>query len=76
MAAKMQELGIDRLSSEERLALVQEIWDSVADEFERQPLTEEERLELGRRLSAHEASPEDVVPWDEVKARALRRAGR
>ena len=76
MAAKMKELGIDRLSSEERVALVQEIWDSVAEDVERQTLNEEERLELGRRLSAHEASPEDVVPWEEVKARALKRAGR
>ena len=27
--------------------------------------------ELERRLAAHTASPEDVAPWEEVKAQAL-----
>jgi putative addiction module component (TIGR02574 family) len=31
----MKELGIDRLSLEERISLVREIWDSVASEAER-----------------------------------------
>jgi len=37
MAMSMKDLGIDRLSAEDRLALVQEIWDSLAADMERPP---------------------------------------
>ena len=76
MAVTMKDLGIDRLSAEERLALVQEIWDSLAEEAQHLPISEAQRQELERRVAAHEAAPDDVIPWEEVKARALRRAGR
>ena len=76
MAVTMKDLGIDRLCVEDRLALVQEIWDSIAVEPDQLPLTEAQRRELERRLAAHAASPGDVVPWEEVKARALARANR
>jgi putative addiction module component (TIGR02574 family) len=71
MAATMKELGIDRMSADDRLNLVQEIWDSLAQEIEREPLTEAQRRELERRVAAHAANPNDVVPWGEVKERAL-----
>jgi putative addiction module component (TIGR02574 family) len=76
MAATMKDLGIDRLSVEERLALVQEIWDSIAADADQVPLTEAQRRELERRLAAHQADPTAVVPWEEVKAQALARARR
>lgn len=74
MASRMQELGIDRLSVEDRLALVQEIWDSIAADIERAPLTEAQRQELERRLADSVARPDAVTPWEEIKARALARA--
>jgi putative addiction module component (TIGR02574 family) len=76
MAASMKDLGIDRLSVDDRIALVQEIWDSIAAEVEQAPLTEAQRRELDRRLAAHEANPNNVIPWEEVKAKALARARR
>ena len=76
MAPRMKELGIDRLSPEERLALVQEIWDSLATDLEQAPVSDEVRQLLEARLRAHEAAPEAVVPWEEVRARALKRAAR
>ena len=74
MSVSMKDLGIDQLTMEDRIALVQEIWDSIAVTPEEIPFTEAQREELERRLAAHEASPGDVVPWDEVKAQALARA--
>jgi putative addiction module component (TIGR02574 family) len=74
MPRTMQELGIDQISIEERLALAQEIWDSVAEELEREPLTLAQRQELDRRLADSIARPDAVTPWEEVKARALARA--
>ncbi len=73
MASTMQDLGIDRLSVEERLALMHEIWDSIAIEPERSHLTDLQRRELERRLAEHEVNPGDVVPWEQVKADALTR---
>jgi putative addiction module component (TIGR02574 family) len=70
----MKELGIDRLSVEDRLALVQEIWDSIAADVEQAPLSEAQRRELERRLADSLARPDAVTPWEEVKARALARA--
>ena len=76
MASTMSELGIDQWSIEDRLRLVQEIWDSIAGAPEEVPLTEAQRSELKRRLAAHAANPQDVIPWEEVKAKALARAKR
>ncbi len=69
----MKELGIDRLSMDEKLALVHEIWDSIAAEPGHIRLTEAQRAELERRLADHEANPGDVVPWEQIKAEALER---
>lgn len=65
MSATLKALGIERLSVEERISLVEEIWDSIA---EATPLTGAQRLELDRRLQDHESNPADVVPWEVVKA--------
>jgi len=74
MPPSMKDLGIDRLSVEDRLALVQEIWDSVVADVERAPLTDAQRQELERRLADSLDRPDAVTPWEEVKARALARA--
>jgi putative addiction module component (TIGR02574 family) len=72
----MQSLGIDLLPRDVRVALVQEIWDSIAAETSAVPLSEAHRAELERRLADDEANPDDVIPWEEVKAKALARLKR
>ena len=67
MSVSLKSLGIDRLSVEERLALVEELWDSIA-ENSAVPLTEAQRAELDRRVADHEAHPDEVVSWEDVKA--------
>ena len=58
------------LSVDERICLVEAIWDSIAAEPGQPALTEAQQQELERRLAAHTASPEEVIPWEEVKALA------
>jgi putative addiction module component (TIGR02574 family) len=69
----MTSLGIDRLSVAEQLQLVEEIWDNIAPSVEQQPLTQAQRDELDRRIAALEANPSNVIPWEDVEARALAR---
>jgi putative addiction module component (TIGR02574 family) len=73
MSPTLQELGIDRLSIEQRLELAQRLWDSVAADLERQPLTSAQRAELERRVAAADANPAEGVPWEVVRAEARAR---
>lgn len=76
MNASVKSLGIDQLPIEERLALVEEIWDSIAADNGAIPLTEAQRLELEKRIAEDDANPHDVTPWDQVKASTLSRLGK
>ena len=76
MATTLESLGIDRLSVDERLTLVQQIWDSIAADRDHVPLTEAQREELERRADDDDANPGDTVPWEQVKAEAAARWAR
>ena len=68
MAVSIKSLGLDRLGFEERLSLVEELWDSIAADGEAVPLTGPQRVELDRRLADYETDPTDVMSWDEVRS--------
>ncbi len=76
MTPNLHDLGLDRLSVEDRIALAHELFDSASREAEQAPLTDVQRQELERRLADSIARPDAVTPWEEVKARALARAQR
>ncbi len=61
------------MTREERLRLVQEIWDTIAAEQSPPLLTDAQRRELERRVAEDDARPDDVIPWEqvEVQARAI-----
>ena len=73
MQATVESLGIDRLPREERLALVQAIWDTIAEEPQPPLLSEAQRQELARRVAEDNAAPDDVNPWEQVRAQILAR---
>ena len=73
MPPTLEDLGIDRLSIEDRITLAQAIWDSIPAQPHPPLLTEEQGQELDRRLADHQANPDDVVPWEQIKAEALTR---
>jgi putative addiction module component (TIGR02574 family) len=68
-------LDIGELTPEERLSLLEELWDSLAVTPEAVPLTEAQRAELDRRLDDLEAEGPVGIPWDEVLSR-MRSRGR
>jgi putative addiction module component (TIGR02574 family) len=73
MSSLITALGIDRMSVDERLQLVHEIWESLDTEMDRLPLTEAQSRELDRRVAALDANPEAVTPWETVEAKAMKR---
>ncbi|MHB1560474.1 MAG: addiction module protein [Isosphaeraceae bacterium] len=73
MSSLMNALGIDRMSPDDRLQLVQEIWDSLADEAEATTLTDGQREEVDRRWAAHLANPQAAIPWEQVEVEILAR---
>ena len=76
MITTMEKLGIHEFSMDERLALAEAIWDSVAREAADAPITPAQRTELERRLADSTARPEAVTAWEVIKSRALARAKR
>lgn len=65
----MQNLDSDelaRLSPEERLALIGELWDSLSDADV--PLPEAQQAELARRLSSLDQDRNQAVTWEQLRA--------
>jgi len=65
--------SFDQLSTDDRIRLVQDMWDEIAKKPEQISVTDAERAELDRRLEDHWASPGDSADWSTVKARILGR---
>lgn len=61
MNANLRNLPIN-----EKIQLVEDLWDSIASEQEALPLTQEQRTELDRRLEAYEADSNVGRPADDV----------
>ncbi len=57
------------LSGTERILLVEDLWDSVAEVPESVGLTKADKTELDERLALYHQSPESGSPWGMVKER-------
>ena len=55
------------LPLEQRIQLIDELWESVAEEGYEPPLTPQQAAELDRRLAAHQRNPDDLIPWEAIK---------
>ena len=56
------------LSIPDRIRLVEEIWDTIAEENEAFELTDAQKRELDRRLSLAKTNSGQGRTWDEIKA--------
>jgi putative addiction module component (TIGR02574 family) len=68
MPPTLEQLGIDRLTIDDKLLLLDEIWDSIAAAPEDLPITDEQKRVLDRRIAELDAKPNNVVTWEEIKA--------
>lgn len=57
------------LSISERIQLVEDIWDSIAEIPDELHLSEDQKAELDRRLHEYQDDPEAGSPWEVVRDR-------
>jgi putative addiction module component (TIGR02574 family) len=69
MSATMKSLGIDQLSVDDRMLLMEEIWESIAANPDDVPVSNAQKQDLQARLAAYQDNPKAGTPWEEVKAR-------
>ncbi len=69
-----QPVQIEKLSTEERLRLIEQLWESLRTTPEAIPLTEPQRAELDRRLDELDKGDVEGIPWDEVLRRIKNRS--
>jgi putative addiction module component (TIGR02574 family) len=62
---------IRHLPIDDRLTLVGELWDSIAEDRHHIELTEAQKSELDSRLAARASRQSMASPWAEVKRRIL-----
>lgn len=65
-------IDVKQLSAEERLILIEQIWDSL--EAEAVPVTEAQKTELDRRIDEMDRDGERGIPWEDVLTRIRGRA--
>lgn len=70
----MAMIDITSLTIEERLHLLEQIWESLSATPQAIPLTDGQREELDRRLDDLDREGPVGIPWDDVLARIRRRA--
>lgn len=57
---------------EDRLRLIEEVWDGLSEAGDEPELTEDLKELLDRRLAALDADPGNVLTWEEIKAHVRR----
>lgn len=60
-----------KLSIAERISLVEEIWDSIAEENGCFEMSEAQKQELDRRLESFRADPSQGRTWEAIKSEFL-----
>jgi len=64
---------IAKLSAQEKILLVEDIWDSIALDESVVPIPRSHRDELDRRLRMHESAPGNLLTLEELQARIEKR---
>lgn len=67
MSPTMKDLGIDRLTPDQRLLLAHEIWESLENDPPKEPISPELYAELIRRDAELEANPGSALTWEQIR---------
>lgn len=69
----LAKIDVLSLSVSERIQLVADIWDTIAEVPEKVDLSDEQKQELDNRLVAYHQNPDAGSPWEVVRERIRRR---
>lgn len=61
-----------KLPVDERIALVEEIWDSIAEDNGCLELTDAQKQELDRRIQSFQQNPQAGRSWEDIKSEFLK----
>lgn len=64
---------IARLSTPEKILLVEELWETIANDEPTLAVPQTHRDELDRRLDAYESHPGNLLPLEELQIRIEKR---
>ena len=67
--AKIDLTEIRKLSVDDRLELIGDIWETLDDAEGVDLLDDEQKRMLDDRFEAHRLAPETSIPWEEVRTR-------
>ena len=65
--------GIARLSTPEKILLVEDLWDSIALDQSSVPVPQSHKDELDERLKKYESDPGNLLSLEELRGRIERR---
>ena len=65
-------IDIDRLNVEEKLELIETLWNSLSSNPSNIPVTEAQKKMLDERIAEIDAGDVETIPWEEVKARVFK----
>jgi putative addiction module component (TIGR02574 family) len=65
VVVRMPRLDLDKLSTRQKLALIERLWDSI-EVADVPPLSKAERAELDRRLAEIDSGKVRGIPWEQV----------
>jgi len=71
--SRLVKKDILELSVSERIQLAEDIWDSIAKVPDDVRLSNDQKMELDRRLDSYCDDPAKVSPWDVVRERIRER---
>lgn len=69
----MASVDIAGLSRDERLQLLEELWESLSSDPDALPLTASQKQELDRRVAELDRNGPTGISWEEAKDQLLRR---
>jgi putative addiction module component (TIGR02574 family) len=62
-------IDIEKLDTDQRLELIEELWESLRVNPDGVPISEEQKRELDRRLDRLESDEAPGIPWEAVRER-------
>jgi putative addiction module component (TIGR02574 family) len=60
---------ISKLSTPEKILLVEDLWDAISADEAAVPMLESHKMELDARLKRHASAPGDLLSLDDLRAR-------